>query len=112
MEVTESKRKYLRNHFFQRLFFRLFMCFALVACMFAITLSVIYSRLYEESTIHSYRDDLATKAQLISEKISNLAFSNDAQGFRAYSDTVQSMFDQKQTDIYIISNTESPFALD
>lgn len=112
MEVTEQKQNYTKNHFYQRFFFRLFMCFALVACMFAITLSIIYTRLYEKSTIHTYRDDLATKAQRISRKVTTFAFEQDVKGFRAYTDAVQSVFNQKQTDIYIISNAESAYPLD
>ena len=110
MEEKEQKKK--GNRFYQKLLFQLFMYFALVICMFAILLSVIYMKLYEKSTINTFRDDLAKKAGRIAQNVSVYAREKDRTGFSAYFAATKSVFDQKETDIYIVSNMNSAFALD
>ena len=111
VNVTEYKKNRLNNHFYQKLLFRLFMYFALVVCMFAILLSIIYLRLYEKSTINSFRDDLAQKADRIAKKVCTYAREQDKEGFTAYYEATSSFFDQEQTDIYIIAKPDSDYAL-
>lgn len=133
MEETEQKRNGTGSRFYQKLLFRLFLYFALVVCMFAILLSIIYMKLYENSTIHTFRDDLVKKAEQISQNVSIYARygNNDDEtetgrsakkvkssrekaedAFLAYYDAIETVFEQKQTDIYIISNPLAAYALD
>ena len=100
MEGKEQKGN--GNRFYQKLLFQLFMYFALVICMFAILLSVIYMKLYEKSTINTFRDDLAKKAERIAQNVSVYAREKDRTGFSAYFAATKSVFDQKETDIYIL----------
>ncbi len=110
MEEIEQKKS--ENHVYQKLFFQLFMSFALVTCMFAILLSAIYLKLYEKNTINTFRDDLAKKAEKISQNVSKYAREKDRRGFSAYFEATKSVFNQKETDIYIVSKPNSAFALD
>ena len=95
MEGKEQKGN--GNRFYQKLLFQLFMYFALVICMFAILLSVIYMKLYEKSTINTFRDDLAKKAERIAQNVSVYAREKDRTGFSAYFASTKSVFDQKET---------------
>lgn len=108
---TYTKMRNDGNRFYQKVFFRLFLCFALVVLMFAILLSVIYMKLYETDTINSFRDDLIQKADRISQMVSVYAREQDKQGFNAYNSVIGSFFDKEKTDFYIISNVDSPYAL-
>lgn len=110
--MEEIKQKRNGNPIYQKLVFQLFMYFALVICMFAILLSVIYMKLYEKNTISTFRDDLAKKAERISKNISKFAREKNQSGFSAYFDATNSVFDQEETDIYIVSNQNSAFPLD
>lgn len=100
-----------KAHFYQKLLFRLFLYFAFVVCMFAILLGIIYMKLYEKSTIESFRDDLVQKAERISQMVAVYAREQDKQGFNAYNSVIGSFFDKEKTDFYIISNVDSPYAL-
>lgn len=107
-----SQRKSIQNnHFYQKLLFRLFMYFALVVCMFAILLSIIYMKLYQKSTINSFRDDLVQKADRIAQKVTLYAREQDTKGFAGYWEATNSFFDRERTDIYIVSNPDSGYAL-
>ena len=80
--------------------------------MFATLLSIIYMKLYEKSTINSYRDDLVQKAERISQMVSGYAREQDKQGFNAYNSVIGSFFDKEKTDFYIISKIDSQYALE
>lgn len=95
----------------ERIVFRIFAYFAFVVCMFAILLGVIYGRMYERSTVNSFRDDLIQKAQRISKCVTNFSSTEDKAGFNAYLEAVKSIFDQNSTDVYIMSNPDSDYAM-
>ncbi|SES80571.1 sensor histidine kinase [[Clostridium] polysaccharolyticum] len=111
MEKTGRREGGIIKRFYQKLLFQLFMYFALVVCMFAILLGVIYMKLYEDNTIRTFRNDLVKKSERISQNVSNYAKLNDYKGFSSYLETMQSLFDKNETDIYIISNVNSQIAL-
>lgn len=106
-----KQRTQKKNHFYQKLLFRLFLYFALVACLFAVLLSIIYVELYQKSTINSFRNELVGEADRIAQKVALYAREKDEKGFTSYCEAASSFFNQERTDIYIISNPNSEYAL-
>lgn len=86
-----------------RLFFKVYINYALILAVFAILLGIIYMKLYENNIESSHKDKLLKQATSISRKLSTIIADNDEESYTEYIQ-VLSELDAESTDIWTISN--------
>ncbi|MGN1083761.1 MAG: ATP-binding protein [Lachnospiraceae bacterium] len=110
MEKQIGKRK-----FHNMLFVKTCFGFAAIILLFALILGVVYMRLYEKTTMESYREQMISKAKSVSERCSRYFLSGNAAGWQDY---LILLGEIEQTEVWVISNNDaanplpSAFALD
>lgn len=74
-------------------------------------LGFIYMNLYERRTFSSFHKEWEDTAFRVAKSVSYIAAAEDKKGFLAYLETIKTMIDPKTTDVWIIANEDSEFAL-
>lgn len=95
MKEQELKPKY------NRLFIKTYISFAAVITVFALLLGVLYMRMYEEATVANYEQQLAKKAQAISNRCST--YFRDGQYYEWWS-YLMMLYELEGTEIWSIAN--------
>lgn len=103
MEKQENKRK-----FHNILFVKTCFGFAAIILLFAVILGVIYMRLYENTTMRNYREEMLVKAQSVSKRCSRFFLSGDSAGWQDY---LILLGEIEQMDVWVISNAEAIYPL-
>jgi signal transduction histidine kinase len=96
----EKKNKVIITN---RLFFKVYINYALILAMFAILLGIIYMKLYETNIMDTYQNKLLKQATSISRKLSATIINNEEESYLEYYQ-VLSELDPENTDIWTISN--------
>lgn len=99
----QEKRK-----FHNVLFVKTCLGFAAIILLFAVILGVIYMRLYENTIMENYREEMMVKAQNVSKRCSNYFLIGDAAGWQDY---LLLLREVDQMDVWVISNSEAVYPL-
>lgn len=96
MKKREKQRKFHNVLFIKT-------CFGVAALilLFAITLGTIYMRLYEKTTIESYREQMRSKAENVAKRCSTYFLNSDISGWTEY---VAMFGEVEQMEVWVISN--------
>lgn len=93
-----------------RLFFKVYINYALILAMFAILLGIIYMKLYESNIMDNYQIKLLKQATSISRRLSTAISNNEEE---SYLEVLQifSELDTENTDIWTISNPSATYPM-
>lgn len=86
-----------------RLFFKVYINYALILALFAILLGIIYMKLYETNIMDTYQNKLLKQATSISRKLSTTIINDEEESYLEYLQ-VLSELDTENPDIWTISN--------
>jgi len=99
---TSFKPKY------NRLFIKMYTSFAVVICIFAVLLGVLYMRMYEQATIENFEQQLTKKAEQISKRCSKYFIDNASTEWFNY---LILLSEVDGTEIWSVSNPNAMFPL-
>lgn len=105
-----DKQSTLKIH--NKLFWRVYIYFAFMVTMLAMLIGFIFMRLYENNTIETYRAQLQEQGEKITNKISRYVIEEDLEQYSIYKETIQEIQQTQSTDVWIISNRDSTYAMD
>lgn len=93
------------------LFIKTYLGFSAIILLFALILGIVYMRLYERTTMESYREQLRMKAQSIAKRCSVYFQNNNAPGWQDY---LILLGEFEQTEVWVVSNpnAKTPLPLD
>jgi len=101
-----SKKKKRKTH--RTLFIRTYFGFAAIILLFAFALGVIYMRLYEQTAMESYREQVRAKAESVAKRCSNNFLENNA---AAWHDYLIVLGEVEQTEVWVVSNPNATYPL-
>ena len=87
--------------FFNRLFVKTYISFAVVIALFAVILGMVYMQLYESTTLESYQQQTKRQAESIARRCSRYFLSSDSEGWMDYLILLNEL---EQTEVWVISN--------
>ena len=90
--------------FFNRLFVKVYISFAAVITLFALILGMVYLRLYENTTMESYKQQTKRQAESIADRCSRYFLSSNPEGWMDYLILLKEL---EQTEVWVISNKEA-----
>ena len=96
----------MRNkiRFYNRLFFRIYLCIGGVLSIFSIVVGVVFINLYKQSNMDVYTSQLKLKAINVASKVTEYAAAGQYDEYLNYMDAIESMEDSSITDIWIMRN--------
>lgn len=90
--------------FFNRLFVKVYFSFAAVITLFVLILGIVYLRLYENTTMESYKQQTKRQAESIAGRCSRYFLSSDPEGWMDYLILLKEL---EETEVWVISNKEA-----
>lgn len=105
--MNDKKRLGVRN----RLFIQICVGFGCILILFVLLIGSIYTRLYENSIIDTYRKQLKSQAKRISKEMSIYVKEKDADGCYLYQEYLDSIAGSENTDIWLIDNGDDDIEL-
>ncbi len=94
-----------------RLFFKVYINYAIMLTVLAVLVGLIFMNLYETKTMDNYRNKLSKQASSISDKLAQRIIDNDDESYLEYLETVQEL-DTDKPDIWTISNPNAAVPMD
>lgn len=91
-----------------RLFRKTYMYFAVIICVFAVLLGIVYMRMYEEATIQNFEQQLMQKAEKISKRCSQYFIDKAAVDWMDY---IILLSEIDRTEIWAVSNPSAIYPL-
>lgn len=105
---NHKKEKFrLHNH----LFIQLWGSFGAILICFALCIGLIFTNLYEDDIIATYRKQLKKQARHISKEMTDYVCAEDAEGCFSYQDYLNSISNSENTDIWLIDNPDDEIEL-
>lgn len=89
---------------YNKLFFRIYLYYAIMLTFFAILLGIIYLNLYKQDLMDNYTKQLQIKAESISSILTECVKTEDNESFTSYIEVLDVI---ETSDVWIISNPES-----
>lgn len=86
-----------------RLFFKVYVNYAIILTLFAVLLGLIYMKLYESNITDTYHTDLIKQAKSVSKKLSQTISNKEEDSYLEYFQILEEVNDGKP-DIWTISN--------
>ena len=86
-----------------RLFFKVYVNYAIILTLFAVLLGFIYMKLYETNITDTYHTDLIKQAKNVSKKLSQTISNKEEESYLEYFQILEEVNDGKP-DIWTISN--------
>lgn len=86
-----------------RLFFKVYVNYAIILTLFAVLLGFIYMKLYETNITDTYHTDLIKQAKNVSKKLSQTIINKEEESYLEYFKILEEVNDGKP-DIWTISN--------
>lgn len=108
MNRTKKEKKRIRNN---RLFIQICACFGFVLVLFAMIIGMMFSKLYEDNMLKTYRKQMKKQARHIAKEMSGFVTEDDTEGSFNYLDYLDSMENSENTDIWFIDNDEDDITL-
>ena len=96
---------------FNRLFFKVYINYALVLTLFAILVGLIFVNLYESATKKSYQNKMLKQASFIIDDLSKAIINNESEEYLDNQQIIQDV-DPDELDIWTISNPNSNNPMD
>ena len=96
-----EKKKKARS--LNRLFFKVYINYAIVLTLLAVLVGLIFMNLYETTTMDNYQKKLRNQADNISDKLSSAIFEGENKDYLEYLEIIQEL-SYEELDIYTISN--------
>lgn len=90
--------------FFNRLFVKVYFSFAAVITLFVLILGIVYLRLYENTTMESYKQQTKRQAESIAGRCSRYFLFSDSEGWMDYLILLKEL---NETEVWVISNKEA-----
>lgn len=103
MKTKNEKRKYHRM-----LFVKTCLGFSAIILLFALILGMVYMRLYEKTTMESYREEMHAKAESVAKRCSSYFLDGNATGLQDY---LFMLGEIEKMEIWVISNENASFPL-
>lgn len=103
MKTKNEKRKYHRM-----LFIKTCLGFSAIILLFALILGMVYMRLYEKTTMESYREEMHTKAASVAKRCSSYFLDGNATGWQDY---LFMLGEIEKMEVWVISNEKATFPL-
>lgn len=94
-----------------RLFFKVYINYAIVLTLLAVLIGIIFLKLNENMTANNYRESMLKQAANISSVISKAITQNDEGNYLEYIEMLVT-FDDIMPDIYVISNPNAKNPMD
>lgn len=94
-----------------RLFIQICACFGFVLVVFAMIIGMLFSKLYEDNMLKTYRRQMKKQARHIAREMSDFVIADDTEGSFNYMDYLDSMENSENTDIWFIDNDEDSITL-
>lgn len=91
------------------LFFRTYVSFAVMITIFAVSLGVVYLRMYDKRTINSSTSDLKQKAESIASRCSSYFISRDTQNWGSF---FSALYEIEKFEILVMPESSAQFPLD
>lgn len=110
MNKTKGKEKKIRIRN-NRLFIQICACFGFVLVLFALIIGMMFSKLYEDNMLKTYRKQMKKQARHIAKEMSGFVAADDTEGSFNYLDYLDSMENSENTDIWFIDNDEDNITL-
>ena len=110
MNRTKKKEKKIRIRN-NRLFIQICACFGFVLVLFALIIGMMFSKLYEDNMLKTYRKQMKKQARHIAKEMSGFVAADDTEGSFNYLDYLDSMENSENTDIWFIDNDEDNITL-
>lgn len=110
MNKTKRKEKKIRIRN-NRLFIQICACFGFVLVLFALIIGMMFSKLYEDNMLKTYRKQMKKQARHIAKEMSGFVAADDTEGSFNYLDYLDSMENSENTDIWFIDNDEDNITL-
>lgn len=85
------------------MFVQVCFCFAIIISMFAVVTGMIYTRLYENNIVQSYRKQLKGQVERIAGEMSELVNDDDVDGSFTYMEYLNTLENSENTDIWFIA---------
>ena len=90
--------------FFNRLFVKVYFSFAAVITLFVLILGIVYLRLYESTTMESYKQQTKRQAESIAGRCSRYFLASDSEGWMDYLILLKEL---EETEVWVVSNKEA-----
>jgi signal transduction histidine kinase len=95
-----------------RLFFKVYLNYAIMLTMFAVLLGIIYLRLYETNTLNSYKGKLQTQASAIAKTLARIIINEEGEDrYLEYQEIIDEI-NGGEPDIYTVSNSNTLHPMD
>lgn len=94
-----------------RLFFKVYINYAIMLTVFAVLLGIIYMKLYETNTMKNYKDKLRFQATSMSIRLSKTIINGEDESYLEYL-AIMNELDIENPDIYTISNPNASNPMD
>lgn len=89
---------------YNRLFVKMYICFAVVITVFAVLLGALYMRLYENATVENFETQLTVKAKSVAMRCSTYFADKNPSAWKEYLAVVQEL---ERTEIWPVSNPDA-----
>lgn len=93
---------------YNRLFFKLYLNYAVMLLVTAILICLIFMKLYEEMTMENNEDQLKAQASTISDRTTEYIISGKSEDYLEY---INMIIDVNKWDIWTISNPDATFPM-
>lgn len=93
------------------MFIQLWVSFGAILICFALSIGVIFTNLYEDDIIKTYKKQLKKQARHISKEMTEYVCTEDAEGCFSYQDYLNSISNSENTDIWLIDNPDDEIEL-
>lgn len=108
--MRNNNKKVNKLKFYNRLYFRIYVYFGIVIVIFAILIGIIYTNLYEKSTMESYTRQATEQAKSIAQGMADLIEEDDKDGSADYMNFLETTENGSTTDVWFISKSRSVMA--
>lgn len=105
--MNKKEKFKLHNH----LFIQLWVSFGAILICFALCIGLIFTNLYEDDIINTYKKQLKKQARHISQEMTEYVCEEDAEGCFDYQDYLNCISNSENTDIWLIDNPDDEIEL-
>lgn len=106
-----KKQRNNKLRIYHHLFLQICVSFGAILICFALCIGLIFTNLYENDIIDTYRKQLRLQAKHIAKEVKHYIVTDDAEGCFLYQDYLDSIANSENTDIWLIDNPDDDVEL-
>ena len=106
-----KKQKNNKLRIYHHLFLQICVSFGAILICFALCIGLIFTNLYENDIVDTYRKQLRLQAKHIAKEVKHYIVTDDAEGCFLYQDYLDSIANSENTDIWLIDNPDDDVEL-